>query len=52
MSELMQFFRDTGAKGGKKRAAGMTAKQRSASARKASLARWGKTSKAKRKNKE
>jgi hypothetical protein len=36
--------RKGGLKGGKARAAKMTAKQRSASAKKAALARWGKAS--------
>ena len=42
MTEMMEFFRATGKKGGKKRAAGMTAAERSASAKKAAKARWKK----------
>ena len=51
MTEMMEFFRKTGAQGGKARAAKMTKKQRSESARKAVQARWKKarTAKAKRK---
>ena len=45
MTEMQQFFRETGARGGKARASGMTAKQRSAAARKAAKARWGKQKK-------
>ena len=42
MTEVEEMFRKTGAQGGKARAAGMTAKQRSAAARKAAKARWAK----------
>ena len=45
MTEMMEFFKATGKKGGKKRAAGMTAAERSASAKKAAKARWKKTKK-------
>jgi hypothetical protein len=48
MTEMLEFFRKTGAQGGKKRAAGMTQKERSESARKAVRARW-KKARAKRK---
>ncbi len=50
MTEMLEFFKKTGAQGGKKRAAGMTQKERSESARKAVQARW-KKAKAKRKEK-
>jgi len=40
MTEMMEFFRKTGAAGGKKRASAMTKKQRQQSARKAANARW------------
>lgn len=43
MTEMEQFFRDKGKQGGKARAAKLTAKQRSESARKAAKARWAKT---------
>ena len=42
MTEMMEFFKNTGAEGGRKRAAGMTKAQRSASAKKAANARWEK----------
>jgi hypothetical protein len=42
VAEMMEMFRKTGARGGRKRAANMTKKQRSESARKAALARWSK----------
>ena len=38
MTEMMEFFRETGKRGGKKRAASMTPEQRSASAKKAAAA--------------
>lgn len=47
MTEMMEFFKKTGAQGGKKRAAGMTQKQRSEAARKAVNARWKKAQKKK-----
>jgi len=40
MTEMLDFFKKTGAQGGKKRAAGMTEKERKASASKAASARW------------
>ena len=40
MTEMMDFFKKTGAAGGRKRAAKMTPEERSASAQKASIARW------------
>jgi len=40
MTEMEEFFRRTGAQGGRKRAANMTREERSESARKAVLARW------------
>jgi hypothetical protein len=43
--EVQQMFRETGARGGKARAAKMTPKQRSAAARKAAKARWSKRAK-------
>lgn len=42
MHEMMDFFKKTGAQGGKARAKKMTAEQRSESARKAVEARWAK----------
>ncbi|MCU1338909.1 MAG: hypothetical protein JWO19_4490 [Bryobacterales bacterium] len=42
MTEMLEFFKKTGAQGGKARAAKMTAKQRSAAASKAVKARWKK----------
>lgn len=42
MHELMDYFRKTGAQGGRSRAAGMTPEERSESARKAVQARWAK----------
>jgi hypothetical protein len=42
LTEVLEMFRANGAKGGKKRAANMTAKQRSAAASKAAKARWAK----------
>jgi hypothetical protein len=42
LTEILEMFRANGAKGGKTRAANMTAKQRSDSARKAAKARWAK----------
>ena len=50
MTEMMEYFREQGAKGGKKRAASMTKAERSASAKKAAAARW-KNAKSKRKEK-
>ena len=55
MTEMEEFFRRTGAQGGRKRAANMTREERSESARKAVLARWAKnkkTAKAKMKRKD
>ena len=52
LTDWLDHLKEAGAKGGKKRAAGMTKEQRSESARKAVLARWAKkkkTSKVKRK---
>jgi hypothetical protein len=46
MTEMQDFFRKTGAAGGRKRAANMTREERSESARKAVLARWAKKKKA------
>lgn len=50
-TEVTEIFREYGklggSKGGKRRAAALTAEQRSAIARKAALARWGKRKKAK-----
>jgi len=40
--EMLEFFKTAGAQGGRKRARNMTKKQRSASARRAALARWSK----------
>jgi len=45
MTEMQEFFRRTGAQGGRKRAANMTREERSESARKAVLARWAKKKK-------
>jgi len=45
MTEMMDFFKETGKQGGKKRAAGMSAAERSASAKKAAKARWDKKNK-------
>jgi hypothetical protein len=42
MTEMIEFFKKTGAQGGKARAANMTPAQRSEGARKASVARWAK----------
>ncbi len=42
MTEMLEMFKMTGAQGGKKRAAGMTAKERSEAARAAVQARWAK----------
>jgi hypothetical protein len=42
MTEMIEFFKKTGAVGGKTRAANMTEAERSESARKASVARWAK----------
>lgn len=50
MTEMMEYFKEQGAKGGKKRAATMTKAQRSESARKAAAARW-KAAKARAKRK-
>ncbi|MCU1337085.1 MAG: hypothetical protein JWO19_2666 [Bryobacterales bacterium] len=57
MTEMIEYFREQGAKGGKKRAAKMTKAQRSESAAKAAKARWAasakvRSSKAKAKRKE
>jgi hypothetical protein len=49
MTEMLEMFKKTGAQGGKKRAANMSKKERSESARKAAQARWAK--KSARKNK-
>jgi hypothetical protein len=48
MTEMMDFFKETGRAGGKERAAKMTKKERSDSARKAAQARWKKAAKMKR----
>jgi hypothetical protein len=48
MTEMAEFFKNTGAEGGRKRAANMTKKQRSNSARKAAKARWSKAKKSKK----
>jgi hypothetical protein len=45
MTEMQDFFRKTGAQGGRKRAANMTREERSESARRAVLARWAKKKK-------
>jgi hypothetical protein len=50
MTEMIQVFKETGAQGGRKRAANMTKKQRSESARKAALARWSKWRDGKKQN--
>ena len=42
MTEMMEFFREAGRRGGKKRAANLTAEQQSAIGKKAAEARWGK----------
>jgi hypothetical protein len=42
LTEMLEMFRRTGAKGGKVRAANMTAKERSVAASKAAKARWAK----------
>jgi len=42
MHEMIEFFKKNGERGGKARAANMTAAQRSESARKAVAARWAK----------
>ena len=42
MTEMEEFFKKTGAAGGRKRASNMTREERSESARKAVLARWAK----------
>lgn len=42
MTEMLEFFKKTGAQGGKARAAKMTKKQRSEAASKAVKARWKK----------
>ncbi len=47
--ELLEMFKQTGAEGGRKRAANMSKKQRSESARRAALARWAKRKKKARK---
>ena len=49
MTEMLDFFKKTGAQGGKKRAAGMSKAERSASAAKAAAVRWQKKAKAKKK---
>lgn len=51
MTEMLEFFKKTGAEGGKARAAGMTKEQRSEAARKAVKSRWKKARAAKRKAK-
>lgn len=38
--EALQFFKEQGSRGGKKRVANMTKKERSEAARKAAQARW------------
>lgn len=48
MTEMMDFFKETGRAGGKERAAKMTPKERSESAKKAAQARWQKAASAKR----
>jgi hypothetical protein len=47
--EILQFFRATGRAGGIKRAANMTAEERSEQARKAVQARWAKVKESSRK---
>jgi hypothetical protein len=42
MTEIEEFWRNTGSQGGKKRAAKLTKAQRSAIAKKAATARWKK----------
>jgi hypothetical protein len=42
MTEMKQFFEETGREGGKSRAANMTPEERSASAKRAARARWKK----------
>jgi hypothetical protein len=49
MTEMMEFFREMGKRGGKKRAAEMTAARRSAIAKKAARARWKKVASTKKK---
>jgi hypothetical protein len=44
--EMQQMFRETGARGGKARAANMTPKQRSSAASRAAKARWKRAKKA------
>ena len=43
--EMLDFFKKTGAQGGRNRAANMSKKKRSESARQAALARWSKRKK-------
>jgi hypothetical protein len=47
MTEMMEFFKKTGAQGGKKRAAKLTKTQLSEIGKKGALARWGKKKAAK-----
>lgn len=55
MTEMMEFFKKTGAQGGKKRAAALSKAELTKIGKKGALARWGKkkkSAKAKAKAKE
>jgi hypothetical protein len=52
MTEILEFFKKTGAQGGKKRAANLTPEELAAIGKKGADARWGKKAKAKAKRKE
>ena len=49
MAEMMEFFKQTGAKGGKARAKNLSKSELSAIGKKAAAARWSKKAAAKRK---
>jgi general stress protein YciG len=52
MTEMFEFFKKTGAQGGKKRAANLTPEELAAIGKKGAEARWGKKAKVQPKRKD